>query len=102
MGLAWSARVVFLQLSVESPLADAQNPGGFFAVASLDLEGLGDVVSLDLVHRPAEQRHRAAGGGFGRGRNALQVFGEVIDIEYAVRVDDHHALDRVLQLTNIP
>lgn len=54
---------VFLDLAIERPLADAERLGGFLAVAAGELQGLGDVVPLDLLEAPADE-----GGDAGRRR----------------------------------
>ena len=54
-GPASSADPVFLDLPIQGPLADAQELGGLLAVALGELQGLGDVVLLDLVERAADQ-----------------------------------------------
>ena len=92
----------FLELAVERPLADAEQPGGFLAVAAGELQGLGDVVLLDLLDRLADQGVDAGGPvapAAGRGR--LEVLGQVVDVEHAVGVDHDHALDGVPQLADV-
>src|SRR5262249_35724652 len=49
------ADLVFLDLAIECPLADSQEPGRFFTVAAAELEGLGDVVFLDVLQRLPDQ-----------------------------------------------
>jgi hypothetical protein len=73
---------VFLDLPIEGPLADPEQPGGLLAVAVGELEGLGDVVLLDLLERPADRCAGAepASAGAARG-GGLEVLGEVVEVE---------------------
>ena len=63
-----SADPIFLDLTIQGPLADAEQFRGFLAVAGGELEGLGDVELLDFIERSADELARAGGPGFQRAR----------------------------------
>src|ERR1700677_4330168 len=94
----YSADPVFLDLTIQGPLADSEQLRGFLAVAGGELEGLGDVELLDLVERSADELAWAGGARFERAwSRGREVFGQVVSVEDSVGVDDDHALDRVLE-----
>src|SRR5262249_39376898 len=76
-----SADPVLLELAVERPLTDAEEPGGFLAVAGGQLEGLGNVVLLDRFQRLADQGVDAGVSLAPTGRcRLLEIFRQVVDV----------------------
>ena len=92
----------FFDFSVQSPLADAEHAGGFFAVATGQVQGLLDVIALDFVERPADQAGRTGRVIIGgkRGSQAVSLL-NVVQIQLAVVVLDDHAFDQVAQFPNV-
>ena len=53
---------VLFDLAIQSPLANSQQAGGFLTVAVSHFERFLDVITLDVVHRAADQSVSTASG----------------------------------------
>src|SRR5579872_2946645 len=93
--------------AIQRAFADAEHLGGFFALSSGELQRALNVIFLDLFEGTADEA--ALGHAVERGPAGFNFFrmqggnvvGKVVNIQEAVEIDDHHALDGVAKLADV-